>query len=154
MIQKMLLFIESQPVAQDTPCYHSVLILNIIKCSALFAESFLTTTSSPGHFPLALEVGQEKALASASHMTTKNPECVGVLNQHTIAYDLQQNIEDSVDCLKSAFSFKIRPVISSSAIANHNVIIQGLRRDEKRRTADSFVVKKPSVSPETEQPIV
>ena len=27
--------------------------------------------SSPGHFSLALEVGREKALASASHMTTK-----------------------------------------------------------------------------------
>ena len=34
----------------------------------------------PGHFSLALEVRQEKALASASHMTTKHPECVGVLN--------------------------------------------------------------------------
>ena len=36
----------------------------------------------------------------------------------------------SLDCLQSAFSLKIRPVlISSSAIANHEVIIQGLRRD-------------------------
>ena len=36
----------------------------------------------------------------------------------------------SLDCLQSAFSLKIRPVlISSSAIANHDVIMQGLRRD-------------------------
>ena len=38
------------------------------------------TTSSPGRFSLALEVGREKALASAGHMTTKHPEFVGVLN--------------------------------------------------------------------------
>ena len=51
-----------------------------------------------------------------------------------------------LDCLQSAFSLKIHLVIiSSSVIANHDV-----RPDEKRRTADSFVVKKPSVSPETE----
>ena len=37
-------------------------------------------TSSPGHFLLALEVGREKALASASHMTTKHTEFVGVFN--------------------------------------------------------------------------
>ena len=37
-------------------------------------------TSSPGRFSLALEVGREKALASAGHMTTKHPEFVGVLN--------------------------------------------------------------------------
>ena len=39
---------------------------------------------------LALEVGREKALASAGHMTTKHPEFVGVLNWHTITYDKQQ----------------------------------------------------------------
>ena len=65
-----------------------------------------------------------------------------------------------LDCLQSAFSLKIRLVlISSSAIANHYVIItkgmterleQAMRPDEKRGTADSFVVLKPSVSPETE----
>ena len=55
-------------------------VLNITKCSAPIAESFLTTTSSPGRFFLALEVGREKALASAGHMTTKHPEFVGVLN--------------------------------------------------------------------------
>ena len=38
------------------------------------------TTSSPGRFCLALEVGREKALESAGHMTTKHPEFVGVLN--------------------------------------------------------------------------
>ena len=37
-------------------------------------------TSSPGHYSLALEVGWEKALASASHMTTKHTEFVGVFN--------------------------------------------------------------------------
>ena len=37
-------------------------------------------TSSPGRFSLALEVGREKALASAGHMTTKHPQFVGVLN--------------------------------------------------------------------------
>ena len=56
-----------------------------------------------------------------------------------------------IDCLQSAFSLKIRPVlISSSAIANYDVIIYGLRWDKKRWTADSFVVNKPSVNPETE----
>ena len=35
---------------------------------------------------LALEVGREKAPASAGHMTTKHPEFVGVLNWHTITY--------------------------------------------------------------------
>ena len=35
---------------------------------------------SPGRFSLALEVGREKALASAGHMTTKHPQFVGVLN--------------------------------------------------------------------------
>ena len=55
------------------------------------------------------------------------------------------------DCLQSAFSLKISPVlISSSAITNQDVIIYGLRRDKKRWTAESFVVNKPSVSPETE----
>ena len=44
-----------------------------------------------------------------------------------------------LDCLQSAFSLKIRLVLGLR-----------LRRDEKRRTADSFVVNKPSVSPETE----
>ena len=34
----------------------------------------------PGCFSLALEVGQEKALALAGHTTTKHPEFVGVLN--------------------------------------------------------------------------
>ena len=34
------------------------------------------STSSPGRFSRALEVGREKALASASHMTTKHPEFV------------------------------------------------------------------------------
>ena len=50
-----------------------------------------------------------------------------------------------LDCLQSTFSLKIRLVlISSSAIVNHDVIItiRELRPDEKRRTADSFVVKK------------
>ena len=37
-------------------------------------------TSSPGRFSLALEVGWVKALASASHMITKHPEFVGLLN--------------------------------------------------------------------------
>ena len=37
-------------------------------------------TSSPGRFSQALEVGREKALASAGYMTTKHPEFVGVLN--------------------------------------------------------------------------
>ena len=45
------------------------------------------TTSSPGRFSLALEVGLEKALALAGHMTIKHPEFVGVINQHTIAFD-------------------------------------------------------------------
>ena len=36
--------------------------------------------SSLGRFSLALELGREKALASAGHMTTKHPEFVGVLN--------------------------------------------------------------------------
>ena len=61
------------------------------------------------------------------------------------------DISESLECLQSAFSLKIRLVlISSSAIANHDTIIWELRRDEKRWTADSFVVNKPSVSPETE----
>ena len=51
----------------------------------------MTTTLFPERFTLALEVGQEKALVSAGHMTTKHPEFVGVLNQHTIAND-KQNI--------------------------------------------------------------
>ena len=37
-------------------------------------------TSSPGHLSLALEVRREKALASASHITTKHTEFVGVFN--------------------------------------------------------------------------
>ena len=37
-------------------------------------------TSSPGHLSLALEVRREKALASASHITTKQTEFVGVFN--------------------------------------------------------------------------
>ena len=37
-------------------------------------------TSSTGHLSLALEVRREKALASASHMTTKHTEFVGVFN--------------------------------------------------------------------------
>ena len=37
-------------------------------------------TSSPGYCSLALEVGWEKAPASAGHMTTKHPEFLGVLN--------------------------------------------------------------------------
>ena len=39
-------------------------------------------TSSAGRFSLALnlEVGREKALASAGHMTTKQPEFVSVPN--------------------------------------------------------------------------
>ena len=37
-------------------------------------------TSSLGRFSLALELGREKALASAGHMTTKHLEFVGVLN--------------------------------------------------------------------------
>ena len=37
-------------------------------------------TSSPGHLSLASEVRREKALASASHMTTKHTEFVGVFN--------------------------------------------------------------------------
>ena len=37
-------------------------------------------TSSPGRFSLALEVGWVKALASASHMITKHPGFVGLLN--------------------------------------------------------------------------
>ena len=40
-----------------------------------------------GRFFPALEVGQEKALISAGHMTTKHPEFVGVLNLRTIAFD-------------------------------------------------------------------
>ena len=36
------------------------------------------STSSPGRFSLALEVGREKDLASAGYMTTKHPEFVGV----------------------------------------------------------------------------
>ena len=65
--------------------------------------------------------------------------------------DEVSNIYVNVDCLQSAFSLKIRLVlILSSAITNHNVIHEGLRPDEKRRTVDSFVVNKPSVSPETE----
>ena len=38
------------------------------------------TTSSPGRFSLALEVGREKALSSAGHMTFKHPEFVDVIN--------------------------------------------------------------------------
>ena len=37
-------------------------------------------TSSTGHLSLAFEVRREKALASASHMTTKHTEFVGVFN--------------------------------------------------------------------------
>ena len=56
--------------------------------------SLFLTSSSPRPFSLASEVGREKALASAGHMTNKHPEFVGVLNEHEIAYD-KQNIEDS-----------------------------------------------------------
>ena len=42
---------------------------------------------------LALEAEREKVLTSASHMTTKHPEFVSVLNYRMIAYD-KQNIED------------------------------------------------------------
>ena len=45
-----------------------------------FIVPWSSPTSSSGCFSLALEVGQEKALASAGHMTTKHPEFVGVLN--------------------------------------------------------------------------
>ena len=37
-------------------------------------------TSSPGRFSPVLEVGWEKALVSADHMSTKQPQFVGVLN--------------------------------------------------------------------------
>ena len=56
----------------------------------------------------------------------------------------------SLDCLQSTFSLKIRLVLDLIPRDCNDVIIQGSRRDEKRRTADSFVVNKPSVSPETE----
>ena len=49
--------------------------------------SVTTSRSSPGRFSLALKVGREKALSSAGHMTIKQPEFVGVINQHTIAFD-------------------------------------------------------------------
>ena len=60
--------------------------------------------------------------------------------------------EEMLDCLQSAFSLKICVVlISTSTIANHDDMSQkGLGPDEKRQTADSFVVNKPSISPETE----
>ena len=52
--------------------------------------------------------------------------------------------------LESAFSLEnCLVLISSSAIADRDVINKGLR-PEKRQTADSFVVNKPAVSPETE----
>ena len=63
-------------------------------------------------------------------------------------------LERSLDCLQSAFFLKIGLLlISSSAIANHDVVItirdwDEKRQDEKRRTADSFEVNKTSVSPE------
>ena len=41
---------------------------------------FLSINLVPGALFPGLEVGREKALASASHMTTKHPEYVGVLN--------------------------------------------------------------------------
>ena len=61
-----------------------------------------------------------------------------------------------LDCLQSAFSLK-NP--SSSYLIQQDCkplryyYNKGLRPDEKRRTTDSFVVNKPSVSPETKKPI-
>ena len=59
----------------------------------------------------------------------------------------------SLDCLQSTFSLKIRLVldlIPRDCKPRCYYIGIETRRDEKRRTADSFVVNKPSVSPETE----
>ena len=53
---------------------------NCMKTGVLHIGRGDAATSSPGHFLLALEVGREKALASASHMTTKHTEFVGVFN--------------------------------------------------------------------------
>ena len=51
----------------------------------------------------------------------------------------------TVDCLQSAFPLKIHLfLIASSATANYDLIITETRQE--RRTADSFVVNKPSVS--------
>ena len=75
---------------------------------------------------------------------------LGQLKEETFASN------DNIDCLQSAVSLKIRLVlISSSAIGNHEVVvtIRDWDKTEKRRTADSFVVNKTSVSPETEYPI-
>ena len=54
----------------------------VLPGEGIFKWRYLTaySTSSRGRFSLALEVGREKALALAGHMTTKHPEFVGVLN--------------------------------------------------------------------------
>ena len=58
-----------------------------------------------------------------------------------------------LDCLQSAFSLKISLesyLIQRDCKSRRCYYNKGLRRDEKRRTADSFVVNKTSFSPETE----
>ena len=61
--------------------FHSCFQTRPLKSTPVF------TTSSPGRFSLALEVGREKALALDGHMTIQHPEFVGVINKHTIAFD-------------------------------------------------------------------
>ena len=55
-----------------------------------------------------------------------------------------------LDCLQSTFSLKIRNPFLSHPVRFQTTTLLLQRQDEKRRTADSFVVNKPSVSPETE----
>lgn len=58
----------------------------------------------------------------------------------------------SLDCLQSAFFLKIHPVLipPSMIICKKQHYNKGLGRDEKGRTADSFVVNVPPVIPEME----
>ena len=81
----------------------------------------------------------------------ENNDCIVLLltgSGKTVCYEVLGIIlpRFTIDCLQSTFSLKIRLVlISSSAIANHVrrcYYNKGLRRDEKRRTADSFVENK------------
>ena len=60
-----------------------------------------------------------------------------------------------LNCLQSAYSlesiwFLSQPARLQTTTLRYN---KGLGPDEKRRTADSFIVNKPSVSPEKESPI-
>ena len=63
------------------------------------------------------------------------------------------NTGDLLDCLQSAFSMEVSRVINSKQARSQKEVVKQneTRRDEKKQTADSFVIFKPSASPATEQ---